>query len=155
MSWEFIRDEVDKKKDYYREKFRETGSQVFDRTQIKGKKPGFYYRGWNKDSRRLAEAKSMGYEVCKEERWECETAREGGASELNEQIAMRISHEKLADNVARDEVKQELREAQVAEDYLAQAKDTVKTLKRGRRTIDESAVAHVNIETGKEVVGPR
>src|SRR5262245_19285634 len=101
MSVEFMRDEIDKKKEELiaRGKAQTT---VFLPTVVKEKKEGYYYRGVNANKRRVATFESKGYETVNEkdqESWTIEHKKDG-AKQYGDQVLMRITLDKYVENRA-------------------------------------------------------
>src|SRR5713101_3661804 len=148
-----LRDEVDRRKDEMRAKFRQSGGQAFDQTEVKNPQPGKHYRGVNKDPSRVAAYKKMGYEVTPindPAQWTVKTNTEDGAQLFGEQILMEIPLDKYVDNNARAELRQEMLEGQMADETRSKLNDIAKTGTHGRVDRD---ITFDDSKTEPEVVG--
>jgi len=114
---EVTQDEVDRRKQFWRARYKETGGQSFDQSEVLNKKPGYSYHGVNiKDERRPAWFEKEGWEPVPEsdpERWAAQRGIENGVKMLgSEQALYRIANERRIDNIARSQILQEQREGQ-------------------------------------------
>ena len=129
MAIEFLRDEIDKRKEEIRDRRRQGGSAVFDETIVRNKKSGYHYHGVANRPRRIAVFENKGYEkvsATDQEAWSVAYPNASGARELGDQILMRVPIDRYIDLRAQGELKQE----QLVASVTNQARENINRLYR-------------------------
>lgn len=155
VSIEFVRDAIDKRKDEMREKYRASGGTAFDQTEVINKRKGKHYRGVNEHPSRIAYFKAQGYEVVKKDDaadWSVRTSDADGVKKFGEQVLMEIDVDRLVENAARMELRQERRELSTKEEVRAKMNDIAKTYlghepRGGDITFDDSERGSIRTDT--------
>lgn len=100
MGISIIEDEIDKKRRELVEKGIHQQRAPFSPTEVKKAKKGRIYRGAYNDPRRVAELKSQGYEICKEEEFTVDDKKADGTHVYKDLVLMSCAQDSFVDRHA-------------------------------------------------------